>query len=218
MLRQSGMPPLAVQRLDDFRPAGAGTNRRTAGQRVWPLLIGGGPALSMNPEPLAPFFDAIAIGEAEELLPGLIDLLVDGIGGDPGPSAGRAGCPARGLRAESPGRRTGWRPVLQARRTALGARPVGVGAGLLSLLARRRVRQPSPGRDCPRVRSRLPILSGRLCLSTAPREQPFTRILAWARGGAGAAVADLRPRRSGRHAAADHRSGLGSRFRPFADR
>ena len=36
----------------------------------------------MNPEPLAPFFDAIVIGEAEELLPRLTDLLVDGIGGD----------------------------------------------------------------------------------------------------------------------------------------
>jgi radical SAM superfamily enzyme YgiQ (UPF0313 family) len=44
-----------------------------------PLLIAGGPALSMNPEPLAPFFDAIVIGEAEELLPRLTDLLAEGI-------------------------------------------------------------------------------------------------------------------------------------------
>jgi radical SAM superfamily enzyme YgiQ (UPF0313 family) len=67
MLRQAGVPPFAEE--------------RTATEGL-PLLIGGGPALSMNPEPLAPFFDAIAIGEAEELLPGLIDLLVEGIGDD----------------------------------------------------------------------------------------------------------------------------------------
>jgi radical SAM superfamily enzyme YgiQ (UPF0313 family) len=59
MLRRAGVPPLATDR--------AGGD--------WPLLIAGGPAVSMNPEPLAPFFDAVVIGEAEELLPGLVDLL-----------------------------------------------------------------------------------------------------------------------------------------------
>ena len=63
-------------------PRGPDTTPEDSDQRVWPLLIAGGPALSMNPEPLAPFFDAIVIGEAEELLPRLTDLLVDGIGGD----------------------------------------------------------------------------------------------------------------------------------------
>jgi radical SAM superfamily enzyme YgiQ (UPF0313 family) len=33
----------------------------------------------MNPEPLAPLFDAILIGEAEAALPRLIDLFADGI-------------------------------------------------------------------------------------------------------------------------------------------
>jgi radical SAM superfamily enzyme YgiQ (UPF0313 family) len=47
-----------------------------------PFLLAGGPALSMNPEPVAPFFDAILIGEAEEALPRLIDLLRDGIAED----------------------------------------------------------------------------------------------------------------------------------------
>jgi radical SAM superfamily enzyme YgiQ (UPF0313 family) len=42
-----------------------------------PLLLAGGPALTMNPEPLAPFFHALVIGEAEGLLPGLLDLLVE---------------------------------------------------------------------------------------------------------------------------------------------
>jgi radical SAM superfamily enzyme YgiQ (UPF0313 family) len=44
-----------------------------------PLLIAGGPGISANPEPLASIFDAIVIGEAEELLPRLIPLLRDGI-------------------------------------------------------------------------------------------------------------------------------------------
>jgi len=47
-----------------------------------PVLIAGGPAVSANPEPLAPFFDAIVIGEAEELLPELIALLREAARGD----------------------------------------------------------------------------------------------------------------------------------------
>ena len=39
-----------------------------------PLILGGGSAL-MNPEPMADFFDLIAIGEGEELLPRLLDAL-----------------------------------------------------------------------------------------------------------------------------------------------
>ena len=72
MLRQAGVPPLAQQ--------------RTQGG-PWPLLIAGGPAVGMNPEPMAPFFDAIVIGEAEELLPRLTDVLSDGLVSD-SPDAG----------------------------------------------------------------------------------------------------------------------------------
>ncbi|MCU0500947.1 MAG: radical SAM protein, partial [Anaerolineae bacterium] len=64
MLRQAGVPPLAVDRSDADGS---------------PLLIAGGPGISANPEVLAPFFDAIVIGEAEDLLPQLIDLLRDGV-------------------------------------------------------------------------------------------------------------------------------------------
>lgn len=39
-----------------------------------PLVIGGGPC-AYNPEPLAPFFDLFLIGEAEEALPELLELL-----------------------------------------------------------------------------------------------------------------------------------------------
>ncbi len=46
-----------------------------------PLVIGGGPCIIANPEPLAPFFDCFAIGEAEAILPPLLDVLAQGIGG-----------------------------------------------------------------------------------------------------------------------------------------
>lgn len=44
-----------------------------------PFLLAGGPALSMNPEPIAPFFDAILVGEVEETLDRLVDLLGEGV-------------------------------------------------------------------------------------------------------------------------------------------
>ena len=44
-----------------------------------PLIIGGGPCIAANPEPIAPFFDALAIGEAEAILPGLVEVLKTGI-------------------------------------------------------------------------------------------------------------------------------------------
>ena len=57
MLRQAGVPPLSRDRDES-----------------WPLLIAGGPGVTMNPEPMAPFFDAIVIGEGEEVLEDLVDL------------------------------------------------------------------------------------------------------------------------------------------------
>jgi radical SAM superfamily enzyme YgiQ (UPF0313 family) len=60
MLRQAGVPPLAAER--DER---------------WPLLLAGGPGITMNPEPMAPFFDAIIIGEGEEVVDTLVDTIND---------------------------------------------------------------------------------------------------------------------------------------------
>ncbi len=40
----------------------------------FPLLIAGGTAVTLNPEPIADFLDAIVIGEAEELLPEFMDV------------------------------------------------------------------------------------------------------------------------------------------------
>jgi radical SAM superfamily enzyme YgiQ (UPF0313 family) len=63
MLKQAGVPPLACDRRAD---------------EDWPLLIAGGPGITMNPEPLAPFFDALIIGEAEEIVDPLAALLFGG--------------------------------------------------------------------------------------------------------------------------------------------
>ncbi len=56
LLRASGVPVRARDRSRD-------------GGRDWPLLIAGGPAVFLNPEPIAAFFDLFLIGEAEEMLP-----------------------------------------------------------------------------------------------------------------------------------------------------
>jgi radical SAM superfamily enzyme YgiQ (UPF0313 family) len=40
-----------------------------------PLVLAGGPITFLNPEPMAPFLDVVAIGEAEALLPPLTELL-----------------------------------------------------------------------------------------------------------------------------------------------
>ncbi len=44
-----------------------------------PLVVGGGAVLTANPAPVAPFFDAVCIGEAEAILPGLCDALNKGV-------------------------------------------------------------------------------------------------------------------------------------------
>ncbi|MCO6450679.1 MAG: radical SAM protein [Caldilineales bacterium] len=62
MLRQAGVPPLAEDRDES-----------------WPLLIAGGPGVTMNPEPIAPFFDAIVVGEGEEAIDKLIPLFQSAI-------------------------------------------------------------------------------------------------------------------------------------------
>jgi radical SAM superfamily enzyme YgiQ (UPF0313 family) len=58
LLRAADIPPLAEQR--------DGTH---------PLLVAGGPAVSANPEPLAPILDAIVIGEVEPILDRFTDTL-----------------------------------------------------------------------------------------------------------------------------------------------
>jgi len=46
-----------------------------------PLIIAGGPCITANPLPLAPFFDCLCIGEAEAVLPALLPVLAEGVSG-----------------------------------------------------------------------------------------------------------------------------------------
>jgi len=63
IFRLSGIPALAAERSP-----------------LQPLVLAGGAALFLNPEPVAPLLDLVCIGEAEAVLPGLLDLLKEGAG------------------------------------------------------------------------------------------------------------------------------------------
>ena len=58
-----------IVRMLDALGIPARASERRAGGRSWPLLLAGGPATFLNPEPVAPFFDLFLIGEAEEMVP-----------------------------------------------------------------------------------------------------------------------------------------------------
>jgi len=64
MLRASGIPLYAADRDERH-----------------PLIIAGGPCIIANPLPLSPFFDCLCIGEAEPILPVMLPVLSEGIGG-----------------------------------------------------------------------------------------------------------------------------------------
>lgn len=163
LLHQAGVPTLAEER---------------SREGYWPLLIAGGPALSMNPEPLAPFCDAIVIGEAEELLPHLIDVLMDGA--DDGRDK------VLDVLAATPGLYLPDRmqPAAGAPRIErLWVRDVAALEPVSSLY--------TPDTELPN-RHLIEIARGcgrgcRFCLAgyvyRPPREQPLARILEWAREG-----------------------------------
>jgi radical SAM superfamily enzyme YgiQ (UPF0313 family) len=58
LLRRAGIPPLAADRDERY-----------------PLVVAGGPAVSGNPEPVAPFLDAVVIGEAEPVIDPLLEVV-----------------------------------------------------------------------------------------------------------------------------------------------
>ena len=58
LLEQQRIPLWAAQRGDDD-----------------PIVFGGGPVLTANPEPLAPFFDVVLLGDGELLIPTFLDAL-----------------------------------------------------------------------------------------------------------------------------------------------
>ncbi len=69
--------------LQILRLAGVPLRARDRGPRD-PLVILGGAALFLNPEPLAPFADLVAVGEGEALVPRMMDALL----GAPDPRKG----------------------------------------------------------------------------------------------------------------------------------
>jgi radical SAM superfamily enzyme YgiQ (UPF0313 family) len=65
--------------LDCLRLAGIPYRHRDRGARA-PVVIAGGPATFLNPEPLADFVDLFLLGEAEEMLPEFLERAVEGRG------------------------------------------------------------------------------------------------------------------------------------------
>jgi radical SAM superfamily enzyme YgiQ (UPF0313 family) len=64
ILRAAGIPLFAADRDESH-----------------PIIIAGGPCVTANPMPLAPFCDVLCIGEAEAILPNMIPVLLEGVGG-----------------------------------------------------------------------------------------------------------------------------------------
>lgn len=64
VLKTSGIPLYAADRNESH-----------------PLVIAGGPCITANPLPLAPFFDCLCIGEAEAILPAMLPVLSEGVKG-----------------------------------------------------------------------------------------------------------------------------------------
>jgi radical SAM superfamily enzyme YgiQ (UPF0313 family) len=62
VLRASGLPLYSADRDETYS-----------------LVIAGGPCITANPMPVAPFFDCLCIGEAEALLPPMLLILAEGI-------------------------------------------------------------------------------------------------------------------------------------------
>src|SRR5205809_4044838 len=61
MLRRAGIAPLSKDRVETD-----------------PIVIAGGPAVSGNPEPVAPMLDAVVVGEVEPVRAGLQEVLLGG--------------------------------------------------------------------------------------------------------------------------------------------
>jgi len=64
--------PNIVRMLDAAGIPARRTERIDSGSR-WPLLLAGGPATFLNPEPVAEFFDVFLIGEGEEMIGEALD-------------------------------------------------------------------------------------------------------------------------------------------------
>jgi len=117
LLHLAGLPALATER-------GAGP----------PLILAGGVAPSLNPEPLAPMMDAVLIGEAEAVLPEFLDLYQAFGAGGREEFLGRAAREVPGIYAPRL-----YRPRYDGAGRFLGHQPVE--AGLPARIERRYVKE-----------------------------------------------------------------------------
>jgi radical SAM superfamily enzyme YgiQ (UPF0313 family) len=76
LLRAAGIPPRAAER-----------------DETHPLILAGGPAVTANPEPLAPLLDAVVIGEVEPISPQLTEALQSIVDGRDAALSALAGIP-----------------------------------------------------------------------------------------------------------------------------
>ena len=81
MLDLAGIPKTSKERMENPPTA----TDSGAGRCEWPLIFAGGQTATGNPEPFADFFDFIALGDGEELLPEI------GLVLEEGKNAGRRG-------------------------------------------------------------------------------------------------------------------------------
>ena len=178
-LRRARLQPLGRARLHE--PAQpASTSRacrcatRTARPRD-PIVIAGGHC-AYNPEPLAEYVDAFVIGDGEEVVGEIAEVVGAWKRGGRAIARGRAARPRhdpRRLRARRCTTSSTTAPVIRAvtpalrrrargRRQAHGRRPRRLAVPEAAARAARRGRaRPAQRRDLPRLHARLPLLPGR---------------------------------------------------------
>ena len=160
------------------RPRGHPAARRRPRPEDDPIVIAGGHA-AFNPEPIADFIDAAVIGDGEQAVLAITDIVADwkaaGRPGGRARAAAAAGAHRRRLRARVlrrvvPARRPdpARRPRSRRPRGAVAGRQAhGHGPRRVALpeaaarAARRVGARADVGRDLPRLHARLPLLPGR---------------------------------------------------------
>jgi len=81
ILLASGIPPLSADRAVEDNGGPARVSPAASGSL--PLVLAGGVATFINPEPIAPFIDCFIIGEAEPVLPAISSLLRERLAAGP---------------------------------------------------------------------------------------------------------------------------------------
>ena len=178
------------QRRHDAAAGRAASRAPTDAHARDPLVVIGGAVTFVNPEPLAPFADVIAAGEAELLVPALVDAWFDAA--RTATICSRGSPPTRGFYVprfydvtyDGPGRVAAHHAASRASDAPPVVRKAAVKAtdrldppSTDDLHARHRVRIAPADRGRPRLRQSVPLLLGRLQLPARPAVSRPTRIL-----------------------------------------